>query len=348
MLLHPGTGLESLSDGKVRFGKGGAVITTLAAKDFDGENNRRNWFYFLILWLVSVWAVVTNFTEALFIKIFKKRKSSFGKILWEMGRNPKHVSSFFVDRFSKINHQAIVNAASWKSLDIFYNYHEKIKSQLNGGVEGWLTRFWTGGIDNRQAVTNRLKIVTNLITKAFKEFTDELEIRVVSVASGSAQAIVDAMLRCPCLNIKAVLIDIDMTALTAAKAYAEKNGLGDKFTFVRGTTGVLEKVCQEFQPHIIEMVGFLDYRPTPQAIKLISKIKNCLPEKGIFLTCNINYNREKIFLDWALLWPMIYRTENQFEKLLLKGGFSPQNVNIFYEPFQIHGIGVCQKRLEDP
>ena len=342
MLLYPGTGVEGVNDYKVRVGKGGVVITTLAAGDFAGEHNQRNWFYILILWLVSTWAAVTNFTQSLFIKVFKKRKCSFGKILWEMGRDPEHVSSFFGDRFSRFNHETIVNAASWRSLDIVYNYHEKIKPQLNGGVESWLTNYWIGKLENRQAIANRLKIVVNLLMKAFVEFADESEIRVVSVASGSAQAIVDAMLKCPHLNIKAVLIDIDTTALTAAKAYAEKNGLGDRFTFIRGTTRALEEVCQEFQPHIIEMVGFLDYRPTPQAIKLINKIKNCLPENGIFLTCNINYNREKVFLDWVMLWPMIYRNEDQFEELLLKGGFSPQNVDIFYEPFQIHGIGVCQ------
>ncbi|MBU1255986.1 class I SAM-dependent methyltransferase family protein [Patescibacteria group bacterium] len=342
MLLHPGTGMESLNDYKIRIGKGGVVITTLTAEDFNGEHDQRSWLYVLILHLVSIWAAVTNFTQALFIKTFKKRKSSFGKILWEMGRDSEHVSSFFGDRFSQINHQTISGAASWRSLDIVYNYHEKIKPQLNGGIESWLTKYWIGKLENRQAIANRLKIVVNLLTKAFAEFADESEIRIVSMASGSAQAVIDAMLRCPHLNIKAVLIDIDRTALVAAKDYADENGFGDRFAFVEGTTGVLEKVCQEFQPHIIEMVGFLDYRPTPQAIKLINKIKNCLPENGIFLTCNINYNREKIFLDWVMLWPMIYRNEDQFEELLLKGGFSPQNVYIVYEPFKIHGIGVCQ------
>jgi len=343
MLLHPGTGMESLNDYKVRVGNGGVIITTLGAKEFNGEYNKRNWLYVLFMRLVSIWAALTNFTQALFIKVFKKRKSSLGKILWEMGRDPEHISSFFGDRFSRINHQAVVGAASWKSLDIVYNYHEKIKPQLNGGVEGWLTNYWIGKLENRQAIANRLKIIINLLTKAFAEFANEPEIRIISLASGSAQAVIEAMLKRPHFNIKAVLIDIDRTALAAAKAYAEKNGLGDRFTFIKGTTRVLEKVCQEFQPHIIEMVGFLDYRPDDKAIKLINKIKDCLSDKGIFLTCNINYNREKIFLDWVMLWPMIYRSEEQFTKLLLNGGFFPQNVDIFYEPFQIHGIGVCQK-----
>lgn len=341
MLLHPGIGIEIL-DNEIRIGKGGVVIRTLAPKDFNGEYNQRSQFSILIVWLVSVWAAVTNFTQALFIKLFKKRKSSLAKILWDMGRNPSHFSSIFGDRFSKINHRAIVNAANWRSLKIFYNYHEEIEPQLNGGLESFLTRFWIGEMENRQAVTNRLKITTNLLTEAFLKLSNEPEIRIISVASGGAQSVIDAMLRCSHLNIKAVLIDVDQSALVEAKSYAEKKRIEDKFVFICKTTGILEEVCQGFQPHVIDLVGLLDYRPDEQAIKLIRRIKNCLLDKGIFLTANINHNREKICLDWVLLWPMIYRNEDQFEELLLKGGFSPQNIDIVYEPFRIYGIGVCQ------
>ena len=342
-LLYPGAGTETMDDCDVRISQDGVEITTLDAKDFNGEHNVQNCLYVLIVWLVSTWAAVTNLTQVLFIKLFKERKFSLDKIMWRMGRDSKHISSSFFDRFSQVNRQIISGAASWRSLDIFYNYHEKIEPQLNSGVEGRLVRYWVRRIENRQAVTNRLKIVVVLLAKAFAKFVNEPEVRIVSMASGSAQAVMEAMVKCPHLNIKAILIDVDKTALKAAKTMAEKNGLGKRFSFIRGTTKSLERVCRKFQPHIIEMVGFLDYRPNDKAVQLISGIRNCLPSGGIFLTCNINKNREKIFLDWVLLWPMIYRNESQFAELLLQGGFSPENIDIFYEPFRIHGIGVCQK-----
>lgn len=332
-----------MDDYEIQVEENGVAITTIGAKKFNGEYNRQNWLYVLILWIVSIWAAVTNIAQALFIKLFKKRKTSLGKIIWEMGRDSKHISSFFIDRFSYFNRQAVINAAGWQSLDIFYNYHEKIEPQLNGGFESWMTRYWIEKIENRQAVSNRLKIVVNLLMRAFVKFVNEPEVRIVSMASGSAQAVIEAMLKSPHLNIKAILIDVDKTALEAAKTMAEKNGLGKRFSFVRGTTKSLEKVCREFRPHIIEMVGFLDYVSKNKAVKLINRIKDCLPKGGIFLTCNINKNREKIFLDWVMLWPMIYRNENQFAELLLQGGFSPESIDILYEPFRIHGIGVCQK-----
>ena len=91
------------------------------------------------------------------------------------------------------------------------------------------------------------------------------------------------------------------------------------------------------------MIGFLDYRPRVKAIALISRIREYLPDGGFFLTCNIHHNREKIFLDWVLLWPMIYRTDAEFADLCVEGGFAPDNVRLIYEPFKIHGIAVCKK-----
>jgi hypothetical protein len=321
----------------------GVRVRTLKAEEFGGEFDRRSAAYIGTLWLAGFWAMVTNSSQALYRKAFVRRGDSFGKILWEMGRDQNHVSSSLVDRFSKYNKIAKWGAAGWRSLDLFYNYHEKTKPQLDGNLEGWLTRHWVEKMENRQAVTNRLKVLINLLADSFKGFSKEPEIRLVSVASGSAQAVVEALQRNPKLNIKAILIDADSTAIAEANKTIKSSGLDDRFSLICNSSKCLEEVCVDFRPHIIEMVGFLDYRPRKQAIQLIDRIRNCLPENGLFITCNIKKNREKIFLNWLLLWPMIYRDENELADLLIQGGFAPEKIRIIYEPFRIHGIAVCKK-----
>jgi hypothetical protein len=91
------------------------------------------------------------------------------------------------------------------------------------------------------------------------------------------------------------------------------------------------------------MIGFLDYRPKDKAISSIKRIYDSLPCGGLFLTCNIKKNPEKLFLDWAVLWPMIYRDEKELADLLIQGGFSPENIQLIYEPFRIHRLAVCRK-----
>jgi hypothetical protein len=321
----------------------GALLSRVVPEDINGEYNRRGVFYITLLWMVSAWAALTNGLQATSRRIFKEHSKSMFEVLWNMGRDPRHISSSFVDRYSRFNHEAKYGAAGWLALDIFYNYHEKILPRLNGDFEGFITRYWMGNMENRQAVTNRLKLVIKLLAHAFERYANQPEIRVLSIASGSAQAVIGAMKSCPQLNIRTLLIDNDPTALEKAKKEFSDEGFGDRCELVRDSTQCLEEVCARFKPHITEMVGFLDYRPRKKAVELISRIRENLPEDGMFITCNINHNREKPFLSYILLWPMIYRNQEEFLDILIQAGFLHENVLLIYEPFRIHGMAVCKK-----
>lgn len=320
----------------------GDVISRVAAAGNGLECQRRSPFYIGGLWAVSAWAMVTNVTQGLLRKS-RNGGAPLGKILWEMGRDPNHVSSSFFDRFSKYNRWAKYGAAGWQSLDLFYNYHEKTAPQLKEDMEGFLTRHWVEKMENRQAVTNRLKLVVEFLVRAFEKNRGESEIRLLSIASGSAQAVIEAMKKMPHLNVRALLIDMDVTAIGEAKRLTQEAGLAERFSFIHDSTQALEKAAADFCPHIIEMVGFLDYRPRQKAVELVKRIWEQLPEGGTFMTCNIRGNREKIFIDWVLLWPMIYRSESEFANILVRGGFSPEKIDLVYEPHRIHGIAFCQK-----
>ncbi len=216
----------------------GEVIVRIAGGD-GLEYERRSPFYIGGLWAVSAWAMATNLAQAFWRK-FRDGGAPLGKILWELGRNPDHISSSFVDRFSRFNHRAKYGAAGWRSLELFYNYHGQVAPQLQSDLEGVLTRHWMEKKENRQAVANR-------------------------------------------------------------------------------------------------------YRPHRKAVELVRRIREHLPAGGIFLTCNIRGNREQIFLQWVLLWPMIYRSEREFADILLQGGFAPEQIDLLYEPHRIHGIACCRK-----
>lgn len=341
----------------------GIVCQRLAPQEFGGEHRQNGAFYLSVLWTVSLWAKITNSAQT-FGRFLRKDKLSIWNaikarnlkkavkrcvFIWvttslEMGRDPNHVSSSFVDRFSRYNHQAKWGAAGWKSLDVFYNYWEEVFPRLVKDLESWLTGYWIERMANRQAVTNRLKIAVNLLVGAFSKFSGEPEIRLLSVASGSAQAVIQAMQRCPNLNVKAILIDADQTALDEAGKSIAEAGLTGKFELKLGKTEILEEVCKTFRPHVVEMIGFLDYRPDEKAIQLIGRIWNILPTGGVFITCNIRNNPEMVFLHWVLIWPpMIYRSARQLGKMVIGGGFEREKTKLFYEPFEIHGIAVAVK-----
>jgi len=198
-------------------------------------------------------------------------------------------------------------------------------------------------MSNRKALLNRKKIVVSLLVDAIDSFANDSEVRIISIASGSARAVIEALQKCKRSNVKVTLIDMDQEAIDNARRNAVKAGIVKQFQFVCDKTDVLERVSENFQPHIVEMVGLVDYYGVERTTKLVSRIKKSMLNGGYFITGNVKNNPEKFFLDWGLLWPMNYKTPKDLKRIMLNAGFSPERIGILYEPLNIHGVSVAQK-----
>jgi len=249
---------------------------------------------------------------------------------------------FWIDGISPICREIKENATNWRALDTIYNYQPK-----KGNLVDSLTRFWMENVVNVKAVRNRLKLIKEKLNKAIKEILlKNKEVKIFSIASGSAQALIEIISEFKKQNIliKAILLDLDPTAIKYSKNLAKKFNVLDQINFANKSTRDLENVVGNFKPNIIEMVGFLEYRPEEKAVNIIQRIYNILQPEGIFITSNIRNNLEGFFLNYVIDWPMVYRSPEEFAKILTEGGFSPENFEIIYEPLKLHGIAVCKKK----
>jgi len=250
--------------------------------------------------------------------------------------NPKS-NFYFFDGASKNCREIKENAARWRALDIIYNYRL--------GNENILTDFWLN-IKNAQAVRNRSKLIKSLLFKNIEEISKNgNEARLISIASGSAQGIIETIsqIRRKEISIKCILIDLDSIALAYSKALSKKLGVEDKLIFENSTASSVAKIGREFKPNLVEMVGFLEYRPFNKAIKLINSIYQTLEGGGVFLTSQIAPNLESFFLKEVINWPMIYRKPKEVAKILSLAGFSLGNCSFYWEPLKIHYIAECKK-----
>lgn len=281
---------------------------------------RKRWLYLLglpLMWILTIWV------------IFKKKVLHI---------KPK-INTFWFDGLSLPCRQIKEGAGSWRALDIIYNFG----FGKQGGIRGKVSDYWIGMV-NAQAVRNRLKLVKRKLAKAIKDVAQrEDEIRLWSIASGSAQGVIEVIAELKDINIKTTLLDLDQTAIEQSRKLAKKYGVEDKITFLVASTSRLEKATNGFRPHIIEMVGFIDYRPHAQAVHLIRRIYEFLLPGGKFLTANIHPNLEQHFLKWVIDWPMIYRKTEELGSIITEGGFAPENCQIVYEPLQVHGVAICSK-----
>ena len=295
-------------------------------KDFDieiveqaGFYERKRWPYLLglpLMWILTIWVV------------FKK----------SIGLKSK-TNTLWFDGLNRSCREIKEGAASWRALDIIYNY-------IFGEEKSFSTKvgdYWIGMM-NAQEVRNRLRLVKRELIKAIKNAAKkEKEVLLLSLASGSAQSVIEAITETKEVNVKVTLLDLDPGAIEYSKKMAEKYGVKEKITFVVGNTSELEKINNGEKPHIIEMVGFLDYRPREKAILLLNRIYQCLAPGGTFLTANILPNPEMFFLKVVINWRMLYRKPEELRNIIVASGFTKENTRIVYEPLKIHAVAICRK-----
>jgi len=143
--------------------------------------------------------------------------------------------------------------------------------------------------------------------------------------------------------IQAIFLDKEPTAIEYSKKLAKKAEIINQIIFINKSIRELEEVTGGFSPHIVEIVGFWEYRPKEKAIELVRRIYNLLPSNGVLVMGTISPNLEMLFSHYVGNWPMYYRNLKQFIELLTKGGFNPKDIKIIYEPLKVQKIAICRK-----
>ncbi len=296
--------------------------TIVYDKGLDYEKKRFAYYLALpIMNLLAVWVLI--------------KKAIARKIGYKI-----YTNTFWFDGLCKESRMVKEDATTAQALNFLYNYEFNIRS----GIKGRFADFW-GAMINVQALRNRFKIVKRELTKAVEELRTLDEVRIVSIAAGSAQAVLEVIEKAVQggANIKGLILDLDPRAIEYSRKLAGQKKLADRIVFVNKGANSIQKSCRDFRPHIIEMVGFMDYRPHKRAIRLVQRIYSLLEPSGFFITCNIRHNREAFFLKYVVDWEMIYRSPEMLADIISRGGFSPEATKIIYEPHKIHGVVVARK-----
>ncbi|MBI5412809.1 class I SAM-dependent methyltransferase [Candidatus Peregrinibacteria bacterium] len=219
---------------------------------------------------------------------------------------------------------------------------------------GWWVRFWLNQPDG-QAVRNRLRItfreILNELCRLWESRQAGQKIHVLSLASGSAQATIEAMAVFLAAysdargNIELHLVDRSGSSLLRATHLAKVRGV-DSHVFIH-TQDV--KSFLAAQPDgswdMVEMVGFLDYRKWKSAVEICGAIRRVLKAGGMFISAHIGPSIWSFVVRWVINWPLLLRRPiSAYRRILLWAGFAESEVKILDEPHKIHPVGVCRKR----
>lgn len=234
------------------------------------------------------------------------------------------------------------SVATHKALEVMYTYPERRERKETTISDD----FWENFLSNARAVRNRLILVEKELRKVIGDISlRNNNIKLLSLGSGSARAVFE-VIKDNSHYVHLKLIDMSQQALDDGSKLIKNlnlDGSRIKIEFHKDYIQNLENYCVGFQPDAVEMVGLLDYFAENHAIDLIKKIYKALVPGGYLITCNVVPNTESPFVTKGINWPLICRQPEELAKLLIKGGFSPENLTLKYEPFKIHCLAIAKK-----
>lgn len=242
-------------------------------------------------------------------------------------------------------------AKSFRSLELMYGYKGASTERITTGkdVEA---HFWELAVRNAAAVRNRLKLVKRVLREEFIRVHGQKKagepIRILCLASGSARGVIEALaeLKDKGIAVDIRFVDISRSALAYSAKLADEAGVArsGKFEWFKDDVMNVRKYLNNgWQPDVVEMVGLMDYLTDHQAIALSSIICDHLAPGGVYVTCNVVHNAEKLFVIRIVDWDMIYKTHARLGQILVEAGFAPANCRVVYEPLRVHGLTIGHK-----
>jgi SAM-dependent methyltransferase len=223
-----------------------------------------------------------------------------------------------------------------QSMDAIYNWEPGKGSGLRGAVEN---KMFT--LRNCQALRNRYRLVVGTLESELIKRVEQKEIKMLSVAAGSARAVFDACYGHRDKIHLLTLFDNDPTAATAAEATASELGIpakavtGDAFQILEHTDSLKEQ-------DIIEVIGLIDYLDDHSVRRLFTDLKKLLKKDGVIITSHIHPNEEIEFVRTVANWDasMQYRDAQAFALLLRSCGF--RHAELIQEPHGIHTVAILE------
>jgi hypothetical protein len=248
-------------------------------------------------------------------------------------------NSFIFDGLGPKCKEVKDGAKRWPALHTLYTFPTAVYDASY--FEKMVDRIWLSGMKNPRGVRNRYRIVVDALTEElFVILSKKQSVTILSLACGSAEAVLQAIANLgeDKNRVKLILLDQDQTALDYAKEQA--NVLGIEPQIIRASVARIAKLITH-QVDIVEMVGLLDYLNDGTAQGIFERIYEKMVPGGLFVTANIVPNSETFFLQQCADWEMIYRTEAELEELC-KFVFN-SGVRLETEPLKVHSVAICRK-----
>ncbi len=228
--------------------------------------------------------------------------------------------------------ECLVKAGSWKTMRISYENRPHVDL---------MDKFFLTFGSFPMALRNRKRLVAKKLTACIAAH-EERPLHIMGVGAGSGSNTIEALKTLKDEKIYAKLLDLASDAFEYGKSLAKEAGLPDgQVTFIQGNALELEKHL-DFTPHIVKLVGIIEYLTDEQVQELFDLAYRVLPEKGsVVVNAISNKHGNDRFVRRVFNLHLNYRTPQKIIGMLTQSGFS--NFLPEREPLKVYHVISCQK-----
>jgi Putative methyltransferase len=247
-------------------------------------------------------------------------------------------SSFFFNKNSETIEGIQKNVGNASALHLLYLLRRRQSGKF-------LERFWTN-IPIIQGVQNRAVLVRSLVKKAVRrQYLRVGEVNILELAAGLAEPLIWALkdLEHEKMVGKVLLTDISRDSLEDACAIARSLELRvvpqiERLNLLKHSK--VYSLVKKEDPHILEMIGFIDYLDDVNVLELLRVIQEALSDGATIIVGNVIPTWERYFIEKAYGWPkMYYRTPERLAELMREVRF--REVTVEAEPVNRFCIGTA-------
>lgn len=199
-----------------------------------------------------------------------------------------------------------------------------------------------------KAVINRKQYMEDLLVSKLAAHDLDTPLRVTSIASGPAEeifAVFEQLGKENMAKLKATGIDIDKRACAAVDNRILDNKLTRYFSTYSHDIFKFEPSAHHLiNQDIVYSMGLFDYFKDRLAVRVINILYKMLKPGGTLIIGNFHVScTSRVFLDYLLDWPLIYRTEEDMIGLFQKSDFADNQVTVDFEPEGLNMLVRCTK-----
>jgi len=185
---------------------------------------------------------------------------------------------------------------------------------------------------------NRKRLVVRKIVNLIQHYLDEgvSEVNVVAVGAGTGANTIEALSTHPNKNVIAHLFDIADEAFEEGEELKRRHQVVDRVHFIKADMRHMPEYIKS-SPHVLELVGILEYFTDEEVLTFLSDAANNLNEKSSIVVNSIeDAHGMKSFLKRAFNFELIYRSPEKMMELLDKAGY--HDFDLEREPLKIYSV----------